>query len=460
VLRLVPGQENREAPEKIATVEMPFFAEMDAVVKPLDPADTPHYGGSLTIYSDRAFTDEIMGSLVTATPFSQKPDSARGPAGRTGYLSAGQVSARKVRVSLNQPLVNAAGRRITAFDIADTWSNLAKNFPLDGKAAFGSVKGFAAFIRGEEAVIPGLQLRDDNTIILNLERDDPDAVVRLEDRRLLAQNLMLGPYAAMRTDGTKMTLVANRSCAFDTAYADSITLVPGGDRNPLVSFSLNRYDVVTMVFNSDIDYAKKSLLKDAYIAPYETDRYFLSCAVQDEVLRRCIAGAIDARELLAGLPRIDAAPIHAVETDDSPAPPALLTNAGTSSCAPVTGAQPLRILFQSDDPLSVRIAEKLLARLTQAGFECRLAGSAIGRFQKYLYNGEYDIAAGWTEESAPLSARARLRLAEAWFGGMSDETQRIREGYEIALFSVKRYALCKNRVGLSGGFPAGVYIRK
>lgn len=465
-LRLVEQKEKAPSqPQSLGTVEMKSFAEAERALPHDSTAGIvrPQRGGSVTMYSQRACFDPLFASLAAAPPPAFSADHAppHDAADTEQILSAQKTAGNKVRITITRDLPGAKGKRLTAFDLVEAWQSYAKKYPAEGAVMFGSIKGFDAFVRGRETVVPGIHIRDERTIVMQLERDDNDALLRLASPRLLPPSLGQGPYAVTQVSGNTWTLTANASDSAGPPYADRIVLVCGNDKTPLVSYSLNRYDMVVLTFANDLEYARRSLMKDSWLAPLPAERYFIALRIDDNARRQAVAAAIDPGALLAGSGRIEAARIAAVESD-LPGD----TSAGIKPAMPDDGADAvedtarIRILFQADDPVSAKIAEKLLASLSRQVRGCRLEGLDAGRCSAALYNKEWEIAVGWAGQDVLTSEHERLRLAEVWFGGMRDEARRIREGYEVPLFGVKRYALCKNHIGLFGGDIAMVYVKK
>jgi hypothetical protein len=301
-----------------------------------------------------------------------------------------------------------------------------------------------------------VQIRDEKTIVLNLADEDDKAVLRLQTPRLLPPSLKLGPYYVKKADKNAWTLAPNASYRGDKALLDGLTLAFGGDDNALVSYSLKRYDMITLTFTKDIEYAERSLTKESKLGGYSTDRYFLALASPSPELRRYISQVLTVRGFVSGMAKVEALPIAAIESDEAAVESAQAPPAPGSAPALST---PLTIIYQSADPLSVRIAEKVLAHLSQHGLSCRLKGLMVGPYGRALYDRDYDCAVGWVPKEVLESENEQLRLATMWFEGSTNEARRISEGQEIALFAVKRRVLCKKHVGFLQGKLAGIYVR-
>jgi hypothetical protein len=118
----------------------------------------------------------------------------------------------------------------------------------------------------------------------------------------------------------------------------------------------------------------------------------------------------------------------------------------------------MTVLYRSDDPVSVIIAEKILADFTRAGFQCVLKGVAGEGYEASLIRKDFGICVGWVEKSVLSDPGERLRLASIWFGDQTDEHTRIDDNREIPLFSVKQYLLCKKKISFSGDVLEGIFI--
>jgi hypothetical protein len=426
----------------------PLPAPSPAAVQPMD---SPRFGGAVTLFSDRRFLDDDVVPLVSAYPLGVTGQAA--PSAIAGLLTVEQISARKVRLLINENPTAAAGRRRTAFDVAKAWSDYVRGFAAEGAAMFRYVKGVAGFIRGEEAVIPGIRIVDESTIDLALEADDSLAALRLATSRLLPASLGLGPYRIKSSDKTSFILTPGAVPAIKPGYLDKLMLILDTDDNPLVSFSLNRYDAVCVFYSRDLDYARRSLAAQADCVPLSCDRYFVALTLDSAGARRAVASLLTAKDILASVPKVEASIIGAVESDSAPA--AVLDTARLTA----PSGEALSLLYNSGDPLSGPIAEKIVARLARAGVACKLTGAAPGDYERALYNRKYSLAVGWVSGRVLSSRTERLRLATMWFGDATSEPRRIAEGFEVPLFSVQRYILCKKNVGLAGGTLAGLYLK-
>jgi hypothetical protein len=215
--------------------------------------------------------------------------------------------------------------------------------------------------------------------------------------------------------------------------------------------------MISLTFAKDVEYARRSLMKDSKLGGYSIDRYFVAIASPSAELRRYIVKTVQTRAFIEGLAKIDASLIGSIESDKE----AALHDASTQNAGTAPSVQsPLGIVYRLDDPLSVRIAEKLFAHLSQHGVPCQLKGPKTGGYEAAVHNNDYDLAVGWVPNSVLSSECERLRLATIWFNDVGDESRRISEAREIPLFAVKRHVLCRNNVGFFKGKLAGIYVRQ
>ena len=49
------------------------------------------------------------------------------------------------------------------------------------------------------------------------------------------------------------------------------------DPNPILSFSLNKYDAVVLTSINDLEYARRNLTQNASLQEIPGERYFLAC---------------------------------------------------------------------------------------------------------------------------------------------------------------------------------------
>ncbi len=491
------------------------FAEAESLDSVVDIKKEIPYGGSVTIYAQRKFIDEELRALVSANPvvrINQSPqqpsaghalndmytggqsdwdemtrdesdqNSAHG--GRTdqnmtnvddtveadmngntatadsqavsqkaeGYISIEQLSPRKLKLSIMDGVKNGRGQTPGSFDLVDAWTNSIKKHPAEGLALFRHVVGLQGFIHGREAVIPGFQVSDERSVTITLDTPDPDAITRLSTERLLPISMRMGPYFIKEAQRNKLSLAPNESFFAGKPYLQSASLILDGDNNPFVSYSLNKYDMMELTYVRDLNYARRSL-PSSKLFPFSQSRYFLSVAHPEYQVRRYIQATIDARNILAGTAKVEGKVIEAI---------ADTTLFVTRPEPDASGAQyvnkPLRIIYRADDPFSVNIAEKILADLAQSDLPSQIQGLKSTDYERALIGSSYDIAVGWVPQKVLTDRSEQLRLATMWFRDQTDEAVRYEQGWEIPLFSITRYVLCKPEVNFADGGLRNVYI--
>lgn len=411
------------------------------------PADTapPAFGGPLRLYYPRGLLDYPAAALVDAAPFG------RGDSGG-GYFTTVNSSPAAVTLRLARKTVNGAGKTLNALDIIELWTRWVKERPAEGLALFRFCDGLAKYLRGEEAIILGLSAPDKNSIQIRFSPPDPQAQERLRSARLLPAAFKLGGYALSAAKGNDHVLAANPS-ADEKPFVKELTVRCGGDPNPLLSFSLGRYDAVMLWSAKDIDYGRRMLMKNSTCSLVGRDRYFVACALEDPAARALVRSALSGKELLDNFVKAEGALIPAVESDRASESPQQET-AGPSIAGPVT------ILFRKDDAVSKIIAERLLAAMSRAGVQGSLAAGGGKEYENALVNHGYACAVGWAPESVLADTSEKLRLASIFFNDEPDEDRRIRENREIPLFSIDWYLLAKNRIGLYKGKFSGLYVKQ
>jgi hypothetical protein len=205
----------------------------------------------------------------------------------------------------------------------------------------------------------------------------------------------------------------------------------------------------------DIEYGRRTLMKNSTCSLVGRDRYFVACALEDPAARALVRSALSGRELLGNSVKAEGAPIIAVESDSAPQP----AEAAASAPRPPAGG-PVTILFRNDDPVSKIIAERLLATLARAGAQGSLAGGDERRYEEALVSRSYACAVGWAPETVIFDKSEKLRLASIFFNDEPDEEKRLRENREIPLFSIDWYLLAKNKVGLYNGKLSGIHVKQ
>ncbi|MBN2188076.1 MAG: hypothetical protein JW699_01375 [Chitinispirillaceae bacterium] len=422
--------------------------ELSAPAPAAETADTaPSPGGSLRLYYPRNCIEYPLAAFVDADPFDRRDSN-------DGYFTVASSSPAAVTLRLAHKTVNAAGKTLNALDIIELWTRWIRERPAEGAALFRSCDGIMKYLRGEEAIVPGFSAVDKNSIRIQFSPNDPQALERLQSGRLLPAAFKLGGYALAAVRGSDHLLRPNPAAA-GNSFVNELTVRCGGDPNPLLSFSLGRYDGVLLWSAPDIAYGRTTLMKNSTCSPVGRDRYFVACALEDPSARAFVRAALSGRELLGSYVKAEGTPIGAVESDSAPQP----AEAADPAPSPPAG-DPVTILFRSDDPVSKIIAERLLAALARAGARGSLAGGGARAYEESLVSRSYGCAVGWAPETVVFDKSEKLRLASVFFGDEPDEGKRIRGNFEIPLFTVCWHLLAKNRVGLYRGKLDGIYVRR
>jgi len=436
----------RILPQKNGAGAVPEYQAPAATATDTAP---PAGGGSLRLYYPRGLIDYPVASLVDATPLGSTSSDS-------GYFTVSNSSLAAVTLKLAPKTVNAAGRTLNALDVIELWTRWIKERPAEGLAMFRFCDGIMKYLRGEEAIVLGFSAQDKSSLRLKLAPQDPQALERLRSSRLLPAPFKLGSYALTVLRGNDAVLSPNPAAAGNKPLVNELTVRCGGDANPLLSFSLGRYDAVMLWSARDIEYGRRTLMKNSTCSLVGRDRYFVACALEDPAARAFIRSALSGRELLGNFVKAEGALITAVETDSALEPP--LPQAAAAPQAPAGG--PMAILFRKDDAVSKIIAERLLAAVGRAGMQGTLAASGPRDYEEALVNRSYACAIGWAPETVVIDNSEKLRLASIFFNDEPDEEKRLRENREIPLFSIDWYLLAKNKVGLYKGKLNGIYVKQ
>lgn len=467
VVRVLPAQGvQADTSETFAGIDMRALDSREFVETVIEhAADSiaafrPEFGGSVVIYSERTFWDEHLSALVQADPFAVPPmrianDSADSAVQLPRPLIVGQqISPKRLSLELPPQLKNAAGRTVSAFDLVEKWTAFVKEHPAEGLALFRHVKGVLPFIQGREAVIPGFVVSGPTTITLLLEQPDPDGLLRLATSRLLPRDLRLGPYAVSADKAGATVVSANRIVHDGPPFLERCTVVLNRDNNPFLSYSLKKYDYMTLTFREDIEYARSKLSGESRLKPLEMERYFLAVNHPTPAVREALAAAIDPGQILNGAVKAEGNVIGAIESEG---PMPSRPKADLSAHRP---ASTVEIIFRKGDPVSSRIAQKLLADMAQAQVPCELRGLDAHGYESALVDRGYTIAVGWVGARVLRDRAAQLRLATMWFADQQDEQQRLRNHVEIPLFALRRYVLCRNRYEFAGDTISDIYVQR
>jgi hypothetical protein len=412
-------------------------------------ADTPPpSGGTLRLYSPRGSLDYPLSALVDAAPFDEK----NGRDSLPGYFTNVTSSPSAITLHLAGRITNGTGRTLTVIDIINTWTRYGKEHPAEALALFRSCEGITAYLNGQEAIVLGFSAIDNATIRIKLASADTSALERLRTARMLPAAFKLGRYVVTARREGDAVLSPNRSRP-QLPHVNELTVRCGGDANPLLSFSLGRYDGVLLWSASDLEYARRNLVKNGWCSLVGSDRYFVACAPQDSAARAFIASMISGADLLRNFVKAEGAPITAIESD-SGAPRAL------PPAAMAAPAEPVTILFRKDDAVSKIVAERLLAAVTRVGAKGTLVAADEKAYESALAGRAFGCAVGWVPETVLIDKSEKLRLATMFFSDEADEAKRISGNREIPLFSVDWYLLAKERVGLYKGRFNALYVKQ
>ena len=425
------------------TLTQDILAETDTTV-PL-----PLFGGSVRLYSPRSTIEYPLSVLVEAYPFSERIGSDS----LTGYFTVANVSYTAITLRTAGRITNGLGKTVTVLDVVDAWTRYVKERPAEGMALFRWCEGIMEFISGREAIIRGLSAIDNSTIRIKLAKADPFALDRLRSSRAVPPSLKLGAYALKLTKGNEDVFAANHNAAGLKPFLSEALLRRGSDANPILSFSLGRYDAILLWSAADLDYARRNLIKNGTCSPVGRDRYFIALGLPDSACRVFLRSLLKPDDLLRNFVKAEGRVINAIETDSAaPSPQAAPEK-------PVF-AEPVKISYRKDDAISKIVAEKFLAVCTNAGVQVMIFPLEIKAYEAALVSGYGGCAVGWVPEAVLSDLSEKLRLAAIFFKDETNEEKRIQAAREIPLFSVDWYLLAKSKVGLYKEQLGGIYVKE
>jgi hypothetical protein len=429
----------------------------------------PMTGGKITLYTDRKDIDTRLSMFYELPPStlyqpdiyqsqtidSQMDNETTPDTSDKDYLHINQISPQRIQIICTENLINNTGKFVTAFEIVQSWIELVKNRPAEGLALFKNVKGINKFIRGQEGVIQGFSVNNEKTITISLEQPDPFSIERLHSSKLLPHTLKAGQLFVESINNNKIVLHKNRYFPFTKSFIDECVLIFGSDNNPIVSYSLNKYDIVLVYQKRDLNYLSQSMPENSKLIPFSEDRYFISLGSDSYEMRQNLKGYIDPAKIFKNSVRAEGKLIERIETD--------LTYGGESNTSYDSGTHNIQIskniilLYNTDDPISIKIAEKIFSDLSRVNIACKLTGQAKNIFEISLLDRQYDIGIGWVNNDILKNKAESIRLATKWFNNEHDEDIRISECYEIPLFTVQKFALCKSDINFYDNTISGIY---
>ena len=110
--------------------------------------------------------------------------------------------------------------------------------------------------------------------------------------------------------------MANSNSGPTKPFLEKIVLCTGGDPNPILSFSLNKYDAVVLTSINDLEYARRNLTQNASLQEIPGERYFLACASEDEGFRAFLNKQINKADMLRNVAKAEGATINSVVMDN------------------------------------------------------------------------------------------------------------------------------------------------
>lgn len=406
----------------------------------------PVTGGQARILMRRSDVDQPFTSLVGVIPFKEKKNDT------TGVLTVADSSQRKIVLKITSRITTGNGQNLSALDIIETWSKFIKAHPAEGYALFRHVEGVIDFINGREAIVRGFGVSDERTIQIRLAEPDSFAIERMRTRCLLGVIFRTGPYYLSEQKDNTLVLLNNSHFA-SKPFLDKIVLGAEDDPNPIISFSLNKYDAVMVSSKSDLDYVRKNSGKTGILSELSSERYFLSVKIADQTARDAFSAMINPQDLLDNYAKTEGTAIASVISDNQEMP---VTKPVMQPNGLITKGQ-FKILFRKDDLVSKSIAEKILADLTRKNVSCVLLGSDVYNYEKALVSCDYGCAVGWAPQTVFNDKSEQLRFSALWLSDITDEQQLVNNKSEIPLFCVKRYILMKPYLHLYGNSLLGIY---
>jgi hypothetical protein len=458
--RVLPVSRQAEPPGRFAENVPPSPAmeksvennvQKDTTFVPPPDTSQPRCTGALRVYVPRGSIGDPFSAFINARPLNERIENDS----TTGYLTVDKSAAGAITLKLPGKVTNGTGQNVSALDFVNQWTAFVRDHPAEGLALFRWCDGITDFIRGREALIQGLQVPDDRTIRIKLSRPDPFALDRLRTIRTLPEGFKLGAYYIKLTRENENALSANHSAVGTKPFLNECLIRTGGDNNPLVSYSLGRYDAMMLSNSADLDYARRNLLKDGTCSIVSRDRYFIANNFGDSATRAYVRSLVSVADLLKNFVKAEGAQVQRLETDSvteelSPA----------TAAAKPTFADPVRIIFRKDDAISKIIAERLLAALTRAGVPGAVVAADEKTYESALVTRNYHCAVGWVPGSVLTDASEKLRLAALYFNDETDEGSRVASSREVPLFSIDWYLLAKAKVGLYKGKVSGMFVKQ
>lgn len=412
--------------------------------------------GKVALYINRKKIDTQLYALIQSLPFVIRDDDSLVVEDTINYdfFTIKQINPVKFRIKCNENSITYTGKQLSAFDIVQGWTTYTKKHPAEGAALFYNVKGIKEFVKGEEAIIRGFSAIDSKTIDIQLSKPDPFALQRLQSTRLIPISLKTGYYRLDKKQKNSFLFMRNKKHPFNRVFLDQFEIIMGNDKNPIVSYSLNKYDLIVLYRKKDLEYAKRALLKNSNLIPFLTDYYFISLASKMPEVRTYLKKLIKPALILNNSVKAEGELLTSLTDLEVPLSP----DTANVDIKKPEFSEPIVILYDVNDPVSIHIAEKLFSDYSLSGTPSKLVGLSGYELEIALIRKQYDLAIGWASQKIKNDKTEQLRISSIWFANNNNEKKRIQNDYEKPLFSVQRYALCKKNIKFFNNKLTGLYL--
>jgi len=354
---------------------------------------------------------------------------------------------RRIELKLTKPVVRANGQRVTALDFVEHWSQQLKTHPMQGLSLFRNVQGVQSYVDGKDPLVKGFIAFNEQTVRIRLEKPDPQIFKRLNSPKLIPGSLQLGPYHFADVKENSVKIRHNKNNILEPpVFLQEWDIQLGGDSDIMHSFSLGMYGAVVIRSQSDLETARTQY-GDKALHKLSSDRYFLSCIIDNPQIRRIIRSKVNGADLLQHSVKAEGEEIYSetVSNENAKKPDPIVAVAAIQLLTPV------RIAYRIDDPVSKIIAEKLSEDFNAQGLQTELKGGAASEYERTLLRKEYDCAIGWVPQTVLNNITEQLHMATTWFSDETNSQARINDYREIPLFSLDNYLLLRDDVKISNG---------
>lgn len=331
-------------------------------------------------------------------------------------------------------LLKTKGTDLDAFFTSTALSEYAGAHPARLQAIMGPLKGLKNFIEGYESVVQGINPGSTQELELSYPRRAP----HLEQQSLQLLHHLGFPYRGVEKASTPTQSLL--SYIGDTAqpHFEKILVEHSSDRDPLIELSTGKGDGILLYQQENIALVKRRF---SSLELFEVDRraYFIGMNKISDDFRGALTKTLSPVSIALGV-TTPTTPISSLQTG------LLDTVSREESEKSYEMPTEVKLLLDPTDAIALETARNITTLLRKAGIKVTRMATSYEEYQYALVAKEYDIVIGAVSHKLAQTELGQLYIARYWFRSLKNEEMRLRENYEIPLFTVPVYLALKDGI--------------